>query len=61
MKMSTAKHSIEFGDPYGRVEKRIEGPEWGRNSTGRPTVPTNMDPGGSQSLSHLPKSMHRLD
>jgi hypothetical protein len=35
-------------------------PEGGRNSTGRPTEPTNLVPWGSESLNHQPKSIHKL-
>ena len=37
-------------------------PEGDRNSTGRPTESTNLDPWGSQSLNHQPKNVvHWLD
>ena len=32
-----------------------------RNSTGRPTESTNLDPWGFQRLNHQPKNIHRLD
>jgi len=35
---------MEVGDSYGRVGGGIEGPEGDRNSTRRPTEPTNLDP-----------------
>jgi hypothetical protein len=35
------------------------GPEGDRNSTGRPTESTNLDPLGSQSLNHQPKNIVR--
>jgi hypothetical protein len=34
---------MEFGDFYGRIERRIVGPEGDRNSTGRPTESPNLD------------------
>jgi hypothetical protein len=34
----------ELGESYGRVGGRISGPEGDRNSTGRPTMSTNLDP-----------------
>ena len=52
---------MEVRDSYGRVGGRIEGPEGDRNSTGRPTESTNLDPWGSQRLNHQPKNIHRLD
>ena len=56
-----AKHWMEFEDSYGRIAGKIVGPEGDRNSKGRPTESTNMDPWGSQSLNHQSKSIHRLD
>jgi hypothetical protein len=35
---------MEVRDSYGRVGGRIEGPEGDRNSTGRPTKSTHLDP-----------------
>ena len=35
---------IEVRDPYGRVRRMIEGSEGDGNPTGRPTVPTNLNP-----------------
>ena len=40
---------------------RIVSPEGDRNSTGRQTELTNLDPWGSQRLNHQPKNIHRLD
>jgi hypothetical protein len=37
------------------------GPKGDKNSTGRQTESTNLDPWGSQSLNHQPKNIHRLD
>lgn len=52
---------MELREAYGRVKRRIEGPKEYRDSTGRPTESTNLDPWGSQSLNHQPKNIHRLD
>ena len=52
---------IELGDFYGRVGGRTEGPRGDKNSTGRPTESTNLDPWGSQRLNHQPKNIHELD
>jgi len=52
---------MELGNSYGRIGGRIVGPEGDRNSTGRPTETTNLDPWGSQILIHEPKNIHRLD
>jgi hypothetical protein len=35
---------MKIGDSYGRIGKKIVGPEWDINSTGRPTEPTNLNP-----------------
>ncbi|EDM18509.1 rCG40146, partial [Rattus norvegicus] len=35
MKTPTAKLWMELGDSYGRIGRRIAGPVWGRNSSGR--------------------------
>ena len=51
---------MELGDSYGRVGGRIMGPEGDRNSTGRSSESTNLDPLGYQSLNYQPKSEHRL-
>jgi hypothetical protein len=37
---------MELGDLYGIVRGRIECPERGRKSTGRPIYLTNLDPWG---------------
>jgi hypothetical protein len=39
---------MEVGDSYGQIWGRIAGFERDRNSTGRPTESTNLDPWGSQ-------------
>lgn len=52
---------MELKDSYGRVGRRIEGPEGDRNSMERPTELTNLDPWGSQKLNHQLKSIHGLD
>jgi hypothetical protein len=39
----------------------IVGPEGDRNSTGRITEATHLDPWGSQGLNHPPKNRHELD
>jgi hypothetical protein len=56
-----AKQWMELGDAYGRTGGRTAGPEGDRNSTGRPTESTNLDPWDSQSLNQQPKNIHRLD
>jgi hypothetical protein len=50
---------MELWDSYRRVEGRIEGPIVDRNSKGRPTESTNLDPYGLsgaklQTKEHLP-------
>ena len=37
---------MELGEPYGRAVGRIEGPEENKDSTGKPTESTNLDPWG---------------
>ena len=37
---------MELREAYGRVKRRIEGPKEYRDSTGRPTESTNLDPWG---------------
>jgi hypothetical protein len=44
MQRPTVKQWMELGDSYGRIGGRIVGPERDRNSTGRLTELTNMDP-----------------
>jgi hypothetical protein len=44
MQILTAKHWMKVGNPYGRVGRRIGGPEGDDNPIGRPTVSTNLDP-----------------
>ena len=39
---------MELGDSYGRIGGRIAGPEGDKNSTGRPSESTYLDPWGSQ-------------
>jgi hypothetical protein len=53
----TTEQWMELGDSYGIIRGRIIGPEGDRNFTGRPTESTNLDPWGSQRLSHQPKSV----
>jgi hypothetical protein len=48
MQWSTAKHWTDLEDSYGRVDGRIEGPRKYRNSAGRSTMSTNIDPGGQR-------------
>lgn len=43
MQRTTAKHRMEIGNCYGRVGRKIEGPEEDRYSTERPTDSTNLD------------------
>jgi hypothetical protein len=51
---------MELGDSYGRIGRRVAGPKGDRNSTGRPTESTNLDPWGL-SESEPPNKEHRLD
>ena len=44
----TAKWWMELGDSYGRIGRRTAGPEGDKNSTGKPTESTNLDPGLSE-------------
>ena len=44
MQILTAKHWMEVRDSYGRFVGRTEGPEGDRNSIGRSTESTNLDP-----------------
>jgi hypothetical protein len=37
---------MELGNLYGKGGKKIPGPDWDRNSIGRPTELTNLDPWG---------------
>ena len=55
------KQWMELGDSYWRIGERIAGPKRNRNSTGRTTESTNLDPWGSQNLNHQPKNIHGLD
>jgi hypothetical protein len=52
----TVKQWMELGNSDGRV-----GGKDCRNSTGRPTESTNLDPWDSQWLNHQPKSIQGLD
>jgi hypothetical protein len=61
MQTPTAKQWMELGDSNGKIEGRIAGLYGDRNSTGRQTESTNLDPWGSQRLNHQPKNTHRLD
>jgi hypothetical protein len=38
------KHWMEFGNSYRRVRGNIDNPKGDRNSTGRQTQSTNLDP-----------------
>jgi hypothetical protein len=44
MQISIPKHWEELGDSYERVGRRVKSPEGDRNSTGRPTESTILDP-----------------
>jgi hypothetical protein len=46
MQIPTDKHWTEVRDSFGRVERRIEVLEGDKNSIGRPTESTNLDPWG---------------
>jgi hypothetical protein len=52
---------MELGDFYGRIGGRIFSPYGDRNSTGRPTESTNLDPWNSQRLNHQTKNIHGLN
>jgi hypothetical protein len=58
MQTPIAKQWMEHGDSYGRIRERIVDPKEDRNSTGRPTKSTNLDPWGSQILNHQPENIH---
>jgi hypothetical protein len=60
MQTPTAKQWIELGNSYGII-KQIAVPEGDKNSTGRPTESTILDPWGFQSLNHQPKIIYWLD
>lgn len=45
-----AKHKLDLGEPCGRDGGRVEALEADRNSKGRLTESSNMDPSGSYSL-----------
>ena len=47
---------MELRESYGRVGRRTEGPKGDRDSTGRPTVSTNLDPWGLPDTESQPKS-----
>jgi len=57
MRVLTANHCTEPGDPNGGVIERTEGAEGVCNSIGK-TISTNQIPQSSQGLSHQPKSTH---
>jgi hypothetical protein len=44
MQRPTAKQWIKLVSFYGRIEGRIAGPRGDRNSTGKPTESTNLNP-----------------
>ena len=56
-------HSQAVDGALGVLWKNREDcdPEGDKNSIGRPTESTNLDPWDSQRLNHQPKSIHRLD
>ena len=58
-------HSQTLNEGQGllwrRIGGRINSPEGDRNSTGRPTESTNLNPWGSQRLNHQPKSINVLE
>jgi hypothetical protein len=61
MRKPTAKQWLELGHSYGGFGKKIVGPKGDRDSTGRPTESTNLDPWGTQRLNQQLKSIHRLE
>jgi hypothetical protein len=52
---------MEFENSYGRIGGTVVDPGGDRNSPGRPTELTNLDPWGSQRLNHQPKNTHGLE
>jgi hypothetical protein len=44
--MEPGRMDLKIEESYERVRRRIEGPEEDRDSTRRPTEPTNLDPWG---------------
>ena len=52
---------MELGDSYGKVGGRIEEPSGDKNSIGGPTKSTTLNPWGSQSLNHQPKSIQEMN
>jgi hypothetical protein len=60
MQTPTTKQWMELVESYGRRRKRIVGPKGDRNSIGRTTESMNLDPWGSQKLSHQLKNIHGL-
>jgi hypothetical protein len=62
MQTPTAKQWVELGvELMEELWEGTEDPEGNRNSTGRPTESTNLDPWGSQRLNQQPKSTQGLD
>jgi len=61
MQKPSAKHWMELGDSYRRVQGTIVGPKGDRNITGSQTESTNLDPWNSQRLNHQLTSLHGLD
>jgi hypothetical protein len=55
-----AKHWMELRVSYERRERTFVCLRGKRNSTGRPTESTNLDPWCSQILNHQIKYTHRL-
>ena len=52
---------MELGDSHVRAGGKTAGPEGDRNSAGRLTESTNLDPWGFQRPIHQPKNIHGLD
>jgi hypothetical protein len=57
MQRTIAKHWTEFGDSYVIIPRRIVGPKGDRNSQ---EETSNLDPWGTQILSHQSKSIQGL-
>jgi hypothetical protein len=60
MQILTVKQLMELGDSNGRIGGRIVA-EGDRNSIGRPTESTNLNPLRSQRLNQQPKIIQELD
>jgi hypothetical protein len=62
--IDTDTHSQSLDGAWGLLRKNRKKdcrPKRYRNTTGRPTESTNLDPSGSQSLNHKLKNIHGLD